>query len=108
MPFFIGTLIPAISLLCIGLLSPEDKSWAIFLISICTMFTDVGFTGSYLMSYLEIAPPFASFLTGFSNTLGSTPGCISNILTGYLTTHVFIYAFLLIYLKLMFLKIVEH
>ncbi|XP_026465028.1 uncharacterized transporter slc-17.2-like [Ctenocephalides felis] len=83
----LGTAIPALSLLCLGLITREDKFWAILLISLCTTFTDVGLTGSYLMSYLELAPPFASFLTGFSNTVGSLPGCVSNTLTGYLTTN---------------------
>ncbi|XP_026475449.1 uncharacterized transporter slc-17.2-like, partial [Ctenocephalides felis] len=30
---------------------------------------------------------FCQFLTGFSNTVGSLPGCVSNTLTGYLTTN---------------------
>ncbi|XP_026463451.1 uncharacterized transporter slc-17.2-like isoform X2 [Ctenocephalides felis] len=88
MNHLIGTIIPGISILCIALLSCEQKYLAVFLIMLTAMFTDIAFTGSYLLSYLELAPRFAGLLTGISNTIGSMPGVITNTLVGYITTNV--------------------
>ncbi|KAJ8966523.1 hypothetical protein NQ317_009607, partial [Molorchus minor] len=39
------------------------------------------------VSYLEVAPNYASVILGIGNTFGSLPGIISPILTGYIVTN---------------------
>ncbi|CAG9817211.1 unnamed protein product [Phaedon cochleariae] len=50
----------------------------------------IGFGGmalaGFLVNHLDIAPQFASILFGISNSIGSVPGIISPILTGYIVT----------------------
>lgn len=84
----IGTIIPAIAVLSITALHCKDKYAAVALIVICSMFGDLGFTGSYLLSYLDLAPQYAGLLTGMSNMIGSVPGIVSSTITGYITSNV--------------------
>lgn len=83
----IGTIIPAIAVLSITALHCKDKYAAVALIVICSMFGDLGFTGSYLLSYLDLAPQYAGLLTGMSNMIGSIPGIVSSTITGYITSN---------------------
>lgn len=89
------------AVLAITALQCKDKYVAVALIVVCSMFGDLGFTGSYLLSYLDLAPQYAGLLTGMSNMIGSIPGIISPTITGYITKNV---SFIFIILKLLSLS----
>lgn len=85
---FLGTIIPAIAAFSITLLDCHNKYAAVGLIVVMAMCSDIGFTGSYLLSYLDLAPRYAGLLTGLSNMIGAVPGVISPTITGIITKHV--------------------
>ena len=59
--------------------------------SVIFLVLGVGFSGlnaiGYAVNHLDIAPPFAGILMGLTNTFASTPGFISPLITGFVTSH---------------------
>ncbi|XP_066152459.1 sialin-like [Euwallacea fornicatus] len=81
---FLGFFAQACFLMAVAFVSGEIAS------VICLTFA-VGIGGfafaAYCVNPLDIAPQYASIILGISNTLGTVPGIISPILTGYIVSN---------------------
>lgn len=59
---------------------------AVALVTVSVSFVGVASAGGYAPNILDLAPYFGGIVLGFSNTLGTLPGIISPLLTGYIVT----------------------
>ncbi|XP_060516794.1 sialin-like isoform X2 [Cylas formicarius] len=76
-----GFLVQAVCMLTVAFWSNDTAAVTLLTISVGSgAFAFAGF----VVNPLDIAPRFASIILGLSNTIGSLPGVISPILTGYI------------------------
>ncbi|XP_037549458.1 sialin [Nematolebias whitei] len=80
---FTGLLLPAVFLVPVGYVGCSHILTATFL----TLSTSLGGTSSagVFMNQIDIAPRYAGFLLGITNTFGTIPGVMAPIVTGYFT-----------------------
>jgi len=76
-----GLLVPAVSLMVLS--TTSDAQIAVTLLCVTLFFARS--TGSgYLVNIVDVAPRFSGQLMGISNTIGTVPGIVSNLATGYI------------------------
>ena len=59
---------------------------AVALVTVSVTLVGVASAGGYAPNILDLAPYFGGIVLGFSNTMGTLPGIISPLLTGYIVT----------------------
>ena len=79
---------PAMCYIAVTFFTCDNRYIILGLLCLASLSLDFGFLGSYLLTLLELAPPYIGLLTGISNTIGSIPGIISPMIIGYITTNV--------------------
>jgi len=62
-----------------------DKFYSVLILTFAVGAGAFSLSG-YAVNHLDIAPAYASIIWGISNTLGSVPGIVSPLLTGYIVT----------------------
>uniref|UniRef100_A0A4W3HER2 Sialin n=1 Tax=Callorhinchus milii TaxID=7868 RepID=A0A4W3HER2_CALMI len=80
----LGTLMPATFLIAAGYVGCNYKA-AIALLALSTTFASFNSSG-FAVNHLDIAPQYAGFLMGVTNTFGTIPGILGPTVTGLLTT----------------------
>uniref|UniRef100_A0A1A8S1D5 Solute carrier family 17 (Sodium phosphate), member 3 n=2 Tax=Nothobranchius rachovii TaxID=451742 RepID=A0A1A8S1D5_9TELE len=80
---FIGLLLPAVFLVPVGYVGCSH----ILTVTFLTLSTSLGGTSSpgVFINQIDIAPRYAGFLLGITNTCGTIPGVMAPIVTGYFT-----------------------
>uniref|UniRef100_A0A1A7X3F5 Sialin n=2 Tax=Iconisemion striatum TaxID=60296 RepID=A0A1A7X3F5_9TELE len=80
---FIGLLLPAVFLVPVGYVGCSH----ILTVTFLTLSTSLGGTSSpgVFINQIDIAPRYAGFLLGITNTFGTIPGVMAPIVTGYFT-----------------------
>ncbi|XP_028249561.1 sialin-like [Parambassis ranga] len=80
---FIGLLLPAVFLVAVSYAGCDHVLTVTFL-TLSTTAGGVSASGVF-MNQIDIAPRYAGFLLGITNTFGTIPGVVAPIVTGYFT-----------------------
>lgn len=79
----IGMVLPAVFLLCVCYVGCSHV-WTVLFLTLSTTTGGASAAGVY-MNQIDIAPRYAGFLLGITNTFGTIPGVVAPIVTGYFT-----------------------
>uniref|UniRef100_A0AAV2K5W5 Major facilitator superfamily (MFS) profile domain-containing protein n=1 Tax=Knipowitschia caucasica TaxID=637954 RepID=A0AAV2K5W5_KNICA len=79
----VGLVLPSVFLVCVTYIGCSHVYTVAFL-TLSTTTGGISAAGVY-MNQMDIAPRFAGFLLGITNTFGTIPGVVAPIVTGYFT-----------------------
>lgn len=79
----VGMVLPAIFLVCVCYVGCSHL-WTVTFLTLSTTSGGTSAAGVY-MNQIDIAPRYAGFLLGITNTFGTIPGVVAPIVTGYFT-----------------------
>lgn len=79
----VGMVLPAIFLVCVCYVGCSHI-WTVLFLALSTTTGGASAPGVY-MNQIDIAPRYAGFLLGITNTFGTIPGVVAPIVTGYFT-----------------------
>lgn len=77
----IASFIPA---LCLYLLQFTNKPAGAILLLSCALFTGRMVSSGYWINMIDVGPEYAGEIAGMSNTIGTLPGIVGNLITGYI------------------------
>lgn len=89
---FLGSSGAALMLISVGFVDCSKPYLAVVFLMLLMFSQASNYTG-FLPNYLDIAPPFAGFLIGATNSLAALAGVIGPLVTEYLTKNVSIKRF---------------
>lgn len=79
----VGMVLPATFLVCVCYVGCSHV-WTVFFLTLSTTTGGTSGSGVYI-NQIDIAPRYAGFLLGITNTFGTIPGVVAPIVTGYFT-----------------------
>lgn len=79
----IGTVLPAVFLVCVSYVGCSHV-WTVLFLTLSTTTGGISAAGVY-MNQIDIAPRYAGFLLGITNTFGTVSGVVAPIVTGFFT-----------------------
>ncbi|KAK7898501.1 hypothetical protein WMY93_019354 [Mugilogobius chulae] len=79
----VGMVLPAVFLICVSYVGCSHI-WTVVFLTLSTTTGGASAAGVYI-NQIDIAPRYAGFLLGITNTFGTIPGVVAPIVTGYFT-----------------------